>query len=461
MSQLQRVLGRGALAAVVTAAVAPAAACADSIVFVKDHDVWLAAPDGGSLHRVTRDGTAANPWRSPSQTDDGTIVAVRAQPNNAPLVRLRQNGEPLGEIVLPALVAGPLNPQVSPDGRLVAYEEANDAGPAGRSTDVFYSRTDQHTPRDAYPTPGRGARGPSWIDGSRALLGVGNTAVTQVVGQPAALWWDDWDHWDRFGGGGELKDGEYAAGVAVFARGYVDEGNQLVMYRTAGDFATLPAPVCAFTDPSPGPLGRSFLDPTLSADGRRLWWQEGDGVWTAELPAGADCSAIRPRLLIAGASEPDWSPAAVSPGAPWTPPGEQPGPDPTPRPDRPQRDADWPEKPRRGDDRPREKTATGVLRARLLGGPRLGAALRGGLRLRITAPAAGTVRAVAKRGRTTLAAGSARARGAGATTVTARFTRSGRRALRGARAARLTVRVTFAPRGGRPLTRTVAAALRR
>jgi len=460
MQPLQRVLRRGALAAAVAAVAAPAAAGADSIVFVKDHDVWLAEPDGGSLHRVTRDGTAANPWRSPSQTDDGTIVAVRAQPNNAPLVRLRQNGEPLGEIALPPLVAGPLNPQVSPDGRLVAYEEANDAGPAGRSTDVFYSRTDQHTPRDAYATPGRGARGPSWIDGSRVLVGVGNAAVTQVVGQPAVRWWDDWDHWDRFGGGGELKDGEYAAGVAVFARGYVDEGNQLVLYRAAdGGFTALPAPVCAFTDPSAGPLGRSFVDPTLSADGRRLWWQEGDGVWTAELPAGDDCSAIRPRLLIAGASEPDWSPAAVAPGTPWTPPEDRPGPGPGPeqRPGpRPRPD----DTPRRADG-PRDDAPRPALGARLLGRPSVGAALRTGLRLRVTTPAAGTVRAVARRGRATVATGSARARRAGATTVTVRFTRAGRRALRGARGARLTVRVTFAARGGAPVVRTVAAALRR
>jgi len=42
-------------------------------------------------------------------------------------------------------------------------------------------------------------------------------------------------------------------------------------------------------------------------------WQEGDGVWTVSQPDPGNCT-IEPRLLIAGASEPDWSPAANAPG---------------------------------------------------------------------------------------------------------------------------------------------------
>ena len=49
-------------------------ASADSIVYVKDGNVWLAAGDGGSQYQVTTDGTAEHPYRSPSQADDGTIA---------------------------------------------------------------------------------------------------------------------------------------------------------------------------------------------------------------------------------------------------------------------------------------------------------------------------------------------------------------------------------------------------
>src|SRR5687767_8651781 len=70
-------LGLAVLAAacVVTAIGAPAA-MADSLTFIKDHNVWLANPDGSGQHQVTLDGTASAPYESPSQADDGTIVAL-------------------------------------------------------------------------------------------------------------------------------------------------------------------------------------------------------------------------------------------------------------------------------------------------------------------------------------------------------------------------------------------------
>ena len=39
---------RTLLAAVAAIALVPAVATADSIVFVKEHDVWVAAPDGSA-----------------------------------------------------------------------------------------------------------------------------------------------------------------------------------------------------------------------------------------------------------------------------------------------------------------------------------------------------------------------------------------------------------------------------
>src|SRR5687767_13589573 len=53
----------------------PAAAHADSIVVVKDGNVWVASPDGSGQRALTRDGTADWPYRSPSQADDGTVAA--------------------------------------------------------------------------------------------------------------------------------------------------------------------------------------------------------------------------------------------------------------------------------------------------------------------------------------------------------------------------------------------------
>ena len=58
--------------------VAAAPAAADSLVYVKDSNVWSARPDGSEQRRLTTDGIPQAPYSSPSQADDGSIVAVRA-----------------------------------------------------------------------------------------------------------------------------------------------------------------------------------------------------------------------------------------------------------------------------------------------------------------------------------------------------------------------------------------------
>src|SRR3712207_5357368 len=52
---------------------------ADSIVYVKRGDVWLANPGGKRQRPMTRSGSPRNAYRSPSQSDAGTIVALRGR----------------------------------------------------------------------------------------------------------------------------------------------------------------------------------------------------------------------------------------------------------------------------------------------------------------------------------------------------------------------------------------------
>ena len=54
-----------------------APACASSIVFVKDWNVWIANPDGSGARQLTTDGTSAAAYEHPTQADDGTILATR------------------------------------------------------------------------------------------------------------------------------------------------------------------------------------------------------------------------------------------------------------------------------------------------------------------------------------------------------------------------------------------------
>src|SRR5919197_5068691 len=98
-------------------------AAADSLVFIRDNNVWLSNADGSGQYQVTLDGTPSNAWSSPSQADDGTIVALRTPPGGrAQIWRMHQNGGLLNPpINTPAPGTGAIDARVSPDGSLVAY----------------------------------------------------------------------------------------------------------------------------------------------------------------------------------------------------------------------------------------------------------------------------------------------------------------------------------------------------
>jgi hypothetical protein len=284
---------------------------ADSLVFVKDSNVWLANADGTGLYQVTTDGTADNPYQSPSQADDGTIVTVRARPNLGPLIRLRQNGSVIGEVPVAPMQAGPFEPAISPDGRLIAYEHVF-TSTFETSSDVRITSVDGLTAPTVYGHPGSGTGAPSWIDSNRIFVGDYTSAMTQVPGQQASEWWSDWDHEAQLGSSEDLNDGDVASnGAVAFVRGDRD-GNTIQLYRSTG-FPARPTPTCVLSNPSPGANGARFEDPTFSPAGGAIAWQEGDGIWSATFPGG-DCARAVPRLLIAGAAEPDWGPAPVNPG---------------------------------------------------------------------------------------------------------------------------------------------------
>ncbi len=74
------------------------------------------------------------------------------------------------------------------------------------------------------------------------------------------------------------------------------------------------------------PTGK-FTGPAFSPDARSLVWGEGDGIWRGEMPdlSGGCVAPPSGRLIIPGASNPDWSPAGV-PTVPGPPPPAPPAP---------------------------------------------------------------------------------------------------------------------------------------
>src|SRR3954454_1981564 len=101
------------------------AASADSIVYLKQGNVFLAHPDGTGEHQVTTDGAESVPYTSVSQADDGTIVVGHGRE----IERRKQNGQVISSFDPPATIdstSAPLDglPQdvaVSPDGGMVSF----------------------------------------------------------------------------------------------------------------------------------------------------------------------------------------------------------------------------------------------------------------------------------------------------------------------------------------------------
>jgi hypothetical protein len=302
------------LAALALLLVPAAAAHADSIVFVKDANVWVASPDGSNQRPLTRDGTADHPYRSPSQADDGTVAAsyldgVRVIARSGKL--LRELDPPLlTNSVSHAMDGTPVDVALSPDGKTIAYTFVNASCPVGascgaRAATGYMTSTGSPLPGNVYLS------NPSWVGNGRTLVfgGYLHQVNTHDLGAAEDVHWFD-DH-EIVGqeNSTDLGDGELSAqgDKLALVRGYGGD-THIMWYTTNGAPPALPTMQCAT-----GKL-EGLHGPTWAPDGQSLAWGEPDGVWIK--PSALDCT-VQPSLVIAGGSEPDWGPAhAAAPAKP-------------------------------------------------------------------------------------------------------------------------------------------------
>jgi WD40-like Beta Propeller Repeat len=303
------------LAALAILLVPAAAASADSIVFVKDSNVWVASPDGSNQRQLTRDGTADHPYRSPSQADDGTVAAsyldgIRLIDRGGRLIR-ELDPPPLTNSVSHAMDGTPVDVALSPDGSKIAYTFVSASCPVGascgaRAATGYLTSTGAPLPGNLYLS------NPSWVGNSRTLVfgGYLHQVNTHDLGAAEDVHWFD-DH-EIVGqeNSTDLGDGELSVqgDKLALVRGYGSD-THIMWYTTNG--SALPTMQCA-TGKLDGLYG-----PTWAPDGQSLAWGEPDGVWVK--PQALDCT-VQPALVIPGATEPDWGPAhPANPGAPATP----------------------------------------------------------------------------------------------------------------------------------------------
>lgn len=305
-------LAGGALVAAPVAAPTPAAAAVPggTLVYIKDHNVWIAAGDGSGQRALTRDGTATLPYGSPTQSDGGVVVATQGPL----LVRMDQQGRVLNKMDPPSLptsvgsnVDGNItSAAISPDGQRIAYSITNYVSPFGYRSATGYTAADHLTDPAALGTTF--FWDPSWIGNGRTLQSGGYHSQTQLhdLGQESQYWFDDEDVYGEGStdlGNAELSpDGRLLAAVRGF-----DDNRWIIWYDVSGNAVSGPPPAV----PSPlCQIGPTVIDhPTWAPDSDALAWQEGDGVWTR---SGAHDCGVPSTLLLPGGSEPDWSPAPLS-----------------------------------------------------------------------------------------------------------------------------------------------------
>jgi hypothetical protein len=389
------------LAAATSLAVAGTAA-ADSIVYVKDHNVWIANPDGSGARGVTTDGASDWPYRSPSQANDGTISAGRG----SEVVKLDQQGNILARFdpPVPAGTASfgaspPQDVAVSPDGSKVAFTYYGYSCLPGASCGT--RQLTVYTPSDRGDSLGHeySLTNPEWVNNGTVLgfSGYGNQVnFDQPAGgdYDAKHWFDD--------GETDLTDGELSrqGDRLALLRNYGDDLH-LQLYAVNG-FTSSPAKACQ-TGAEP-----SLNDPSWSPDGKRIAFAHSEGVEVMALPSivAGDCPGAQSgKVVLPGGSEPDWGPANVQPRY--------------------------------------------ELEADVAPGTKLASALKRGLKLATKTNVAGTLSGSILVDKKRVGRGSA-ALSPGAGSITFRFTKAARKKLAKRRKVEIFVDATFTPRDGRP-----------
>ncbi|MBN9622603.1 MAG: hypothetical protein J0H06_06555, partial [Actinobacteria bacterium] len=278
----------------------PAAASADSILYMKGGDIWLASPDGSNQFQVTSGGA----YNYASQSESGAVIVAARERH---LFVLDRNGDVVRElptVIGSSLWFGPYEPQVSPDGTHVAYQYFYTGGGETRTgvayanTDGSYGDYDLHT----------GWAYPAWYDDSLLMHSDPPNGLSQdVILRPFGSLNNTGQQWFSHDEMPVLHDGDIRANAMAFVSGQNDE--RLPVYRYDGAPGSKSIEICYAYE---GPAGK-FESPSFSPDRARLAWNEGDGIHVS--PSGIDSGChpeqVGERLTIPGGRYPDWGAADV------------------------------------------------------------------------------------------------------------------------------------------------------
>ncbi len=307
----------------------PAAAQADSIVYLKGGRVWIANADGSRARAFT---LRPYGWASPSEADNGTVVVAGGlsrvnadgtdSDGSSELYRFAPDGNQIGKpIPTYGSYSSPSCPyyppssvRVSPDGARIVYGIL-DCGAGGENVALWTPATATGL---SFPNQTRGQvdfTEPIWIDSNRfAISHAGPPVFGAHWGEHAigdgdniGQGWAESPMDDDTAHAVISRSGTFAAVFFEDSAGWTDgkpRNVALWLYANPAMPAAFNAgygdPVCKVTlDAAKWVRG---LSPSLSPDGTKLLWGDSDGVKVAPVTSG--CSAVVPRLLVARGSEP-------------------------------------------------------------------------------------------------------------------------------------------------------------
>lgn len=332
------VLAGTGVEAAATAAPAPRAhdaASAGSILYRKGGGLWVASPTGTGKHRIKNSKGLENP----SQDDKGRIVAQKG----INLYRLSRRGKRLNKPITTAFrtnpvvtsFKGPFFPEVSPNGKLIAYTYSFTESHYDYSCQCVSTAPSLNT---AYTYSNRFVSDPdkrfghmrfyyrgSWI-GNKSVVATTPNQYDYAgnVLDSAAV--------DPLGGGADSYQGWFTdctdcssiqtlqkypldeaevtrkRDKAVFVTGELNAtqaGSQMSIHPLPAPPTAVPPRSCRIT----GVTGK-FTSPSWSPDGKRLAWADRRGIWVGTLGslAGNACEVSK-KLVIRGGTNPDWGPA--------------------------------------------------------------------------------------------------------------------------------------------------------
>ena len=282
------------------------ATSAATVSYISGDSIWLSSPDGRQKKKLAGPTTDGRKWTEQTQADNGTVLAVRREPNKiAPLNSFTLWGPDGKEINQGSLgnepgwttYAYPVSLDLTANGKQAAYGYSVTSG-FYPTTQFEFGTYVTNISQGSFIQPVK-IEGVEWptINGTRIVGASGGQAVVQAAA--SAPFGPDFAPWINTAPGMDLHRTDTSAAGNIVAL-ELDDGTtgRIVLAKTTslgGDFVG--------TGDCFMPTQGDASEVSLSADGKTVAWQDDRGVVTSGLPdfAGTspDCHLTSPVVVLA------------------------------------------------------------------------------------------------------------------------------------------------------------------